>query len=235
MNFKNKRVAIIAYLISALLVSACTQNIAGAVKKHDGAEAAEITMPERNAINQTVTYMKGDLRFSTNGNIAKTPEEKTFAFLHARRETLLIRNPDEEFKIESVQKDNLGYIRVRLSQQYQEIPVWNGHIALHFNPDGIPYLFRGEYFPTPSGIDVHAGLDGKQLLKKATRVNPSINITDGHKPGKKWIYFVNDKQPVLARELKSSSQPMPADSYILDAITGKLLYRSPGIQTQRAQ
>ena len=235
MNFKTENMITIASLMSILLVSACTQNIAGAVKENDGTEPTGIVVSERNPANKTVTYMKIDLKFSAAENFKKTPEEESLAFLRANREILLIRNPDEEFRVVSIQKDDLGYTRVRLNQQYQGLPVWGGHIALHFNPEDALYLFRGEYFPTPAGIDIHAGLNGEQLLEKVIHANPSISGTANYTVHKQWIYFVDDKQPVLARELKPSSQLMPTDNYIVDAVTGKLLNRLPNIQTHGDQ
>lgn len=235
MNRKIKYMITIASLVPAFLISACAQDITGAVKKNDRAELIGNIMPERNPANQTITYMKGDSQFSGAANSGKTPEEQSLAFLRANRQTLLIHNPDEEFRVVSIQKDNLGYTRVRLDQKYQGLPVWGGNIALHFNPEGALYLFRGEYFPTPAGVDIHTSLNKEQLLAKAIRMNPSINDTAGYSIHKKWIYFIDDKRPVLAYELKPSSQLIPADNYIVDAATGKFLNRLSNIQTHGDQ
>lgn len=233
MNFKIENMITIVSLMSILLLSACTQGIADVVKENDGAGRTGVVVSERNSVNETVTYMKIDLKFAAAENSGTTPAERVLVFLRAHRKTLLIRNPDEEFRVVSVQKDNLGYTRVRLDQHVQGLPVWDGNIALHFKPEGTLYLFRGEYFPTSAEVDLHAGLKGEPLLEKVSDENPSLSGIANYTVDQQWIYFVDDKHPVLARELKSPSQLMPTDNYIVDAVTGKLLNRLPNvIQTQ---
>jgi bacillolysin len=76
-------------------------------------------------------------------------EAQCFRYMEQVKELLRIRNPEEEWTIISVEKDDLGWRHIRMQQMYQGVKVYGGEVVLHAD-DRVIRLFNGRYFPTPS-------------------------------------------------------------------------------------
>ena len=186
---------------------------------------------KRNPQNNTISYLK-----NINNNLSasdKTVKENSLRFLHRYRKDFLLENPLQELSIASNKKDNLGFTRIKLNQNYRGIPVWKGIISMHFNRQNTLQLVHGQYFPTPSSIDINAGMTAKMLFQKANQINPEI--TEQQYSAQKIIFFKNNTTSRLAYELQPSRQAnLASNILILDAITGDVLNRISTIQTLRS-
>lgn len=187
-------------------------------------------MLERNPTNQTITSIKGKQLLEQAATSSENLAEKCLDFMSTYHEDFLIDNPADEFSVVSSEKDNLGFTHVKLDQKYKNILVWKSRIIMHFDSENKLYLVKGDYFPTPSEVDIHSGMDEENLLHEAAKQNPSIAKTNY--AAHKIIFFKNNKQPRLAYELKPvNSKTMGADVYVVDAQTGETLNRLPTMQT----
>ena len=99
---------------------------------------------------------KGELKIhSKNGNeifiSGKLSEKKTASekealkFLSEIKELLDIENVDNNFKVLSVEKDELGFTRVKLQQVAKGIKVKDRQLNVHFNNSGEVIAVNGQY------------------------------------------------------------------------------------------
>ena len=189
-------------------------------------------MLDRNPINKTIVRIKGEQLLPKAAVSGNNIEKKCLDFMTTYHEDFLIESPVDEFSVFSREKDNLGYTHVKLDQKYKNIPVWNGRVIMHFDSDNKLYLVQGDYFPTPSEVDIHSGMDKDMLLREAAKQNPPIAKTSY--AAHKIIFFKDDKEPRLAYELTPvNSKTLGAEIYVVDAQTGEMLNRLPTIQTIR--
>ena len=220
----------VKYIILAILLqlSACAKNATG-MDSMNTALAEHFTV-KRNLQNNTISYLKNiNTNLSTNN---KTPEENSLGFLQKYRKDFLLKNPSEELTITYNKKDDLGFTRLKFQQNYRGIPVWKGIISMHFNRQNTLQLVRGEYFPTPSNLDMNTGMTIKELFQKTIQINPSI--TEQNYSVQKIIIFKNEINPRIAYELQPSRQANLASKIlVLDAITGDVLNQISAIQTLR--
>ncbi len=189
---------------------------------------------KRNPHNKTVKLLKDNNSTQTlykKATDSETMEQAAVNFLQKYRNEFLINEPAKEFKVSSNKTDDLGFTRIKLKQQYQGIPVWQGIISIHFNREHELQIVRGEYFPTPKDIDINAGLSSDHLFQKASIINPALNQTDY--TSQKLIFFIDDTTPRLAYKLQPARHAkLTSYTYILDALTGKLLNQASIIRTQ---
>ena len=214
-------------LIFLFQLSACAKNNAG-VDTMNKALAGNFTVT-KNPQNGTISYLKSN-KLKTLSN-SKHPKEKAYELLQNYRHDFLIKNPRLEFKVDSVKKDNLGFTRVKLSQHYKGIPVWKSLLSLHYNRSNSLHLVRGEYFPTPSSIDINDGMDEKALFQKVAQTKPEL--TAQNFTARKIIFFKDNTNPRLAYELTPSRHAnLASNTFIVDALTGNILNQTSRIQTK---
>ncbi|MEE9446000.1 MAG: hypothetical protein V3V19_10095 [Cocleimonas sp.] len=215
-------------LIILLQLSACAKNTTG-VDAMNTALTKNYSI-KNNPQNNTISYLK-----NTRTNIpttSKTPQDTGFDFLHRYRKDFLLENPLQELTIASNKKDKLGFTRIKLNQSYRGIPVWKGIISMHFNRQNTLHLVQGQYFPTPSAIDINAGMTLTELFQKASQINPSIS--QQQYSAQKIIFFRNEVNPRLAYELKPTRHAnLASNTLVLDAITGDILNQLSAIKTLR--
>lgn len=227
----------ILFIFSLAQLSACASNS----NKVNGntLESMQILsenfLLKRNPQNLTVGLLKDNnpaLTLYKRATKSQTMEQSAVSFLQKYRKDFLITNPAKEFKVTSNKTDDLGFTRIKLSQFYQGIPVWQGIISMHFNREHELQIVRGEYFPTPTNIDINAGLSSTALFQKAAILDTSI--TQSNYTLHKTIYFKNNTSARLAYELHPIRRAkLTSNSFILDAITGESLNRLSNIQTLR--
>ena len=217
------------YIVLILLfqLSACAKNNAG-VDTMNKALAGNFTVT-KNPQNGTISYLKSNkLKMLSN---SKHPKERAYELLQNYRHDFLIKNPRQEFKVDSVKKDNLGFTRVKLSQHYKGIPVWKSFLSLHYNRSNTLHLVRGEYFPTPSSIDINDGMDEQALFQKIVQTEPEL--TAQNFTARKIIFFKDNMSPRLAYELTPSRHAdLATNTFIVDALTGNILNQVSSIQTK---
>ncbi len=92
--------------------------------------------------------------------------QQALDYLEAIKEDLLLAEPEEEFSLQAVQKDELGQVHTRLLQMYQGLEVYGGELILH-NRGGHISRANGRYYPTPSLEDVQASVSEMQAISTA--------------------------------------------------------------------
>ena len=190
---------------------------------------------KRNPQNHTIGLLKDNnptLALYKKAANSQTMQQAAVSFLQKHRKDFLITNPAKEFKVSSNKTDDLGLTRIKLNQFYQGIPVWQGVISMHFNRKHELQIVRGEYFPTPTNVDINAGLSSTALFQKVAILDTSI--TQSNYTLHKIIYFKNITSARLAYELQPTHRAkLTSNSFILDAVTGEVLNRLSNIQTLR--
>ena len=102
--------------------------------------------------------------------------EMALAFLTRYRQLFKLREPDQEFIIESIDSDHLGFTHVRLQQQFAGIAVWGANLIAHVNRMQHLYLIQGRYIPTPEQVSTSPVLtvdDARQAAAQALNRTPS--------------------------------------------------------------
>jgi len=225
----------ILFIFSLAQLSACASN----TSKVNGSNLelmqslSENFLLKRNPQNHTIGLLKDNnptLALYKKAANSQTMQQAAVSFLQKHRKDFLITNPAKEFKATSNKTDDLGFTRIKLNQFYKGIPVWKGIISMHFNRKHELQIVRGEYFPTPTNIDINSGLSSEQIFQKAAAINPVLNKMSYtlHK----LIFYTNETIPRLAYELQPARHAkLTSYTYILDAITGNLLNQTSNIRT----
>jgi Zn-dependent metalloprotease len=213
-----------------LFFTACAQDLIGAEKRNSNASIPENTMIKRNSANKTITYLKGEQLLRVAPASKETFKNQCLDFIHTHSNDFHIKNAKNEFTIVSSEKDELGHTHIKLDQQYNNIPVWNGSIIMHFDSENQLYLVYGEYFPTPSNLDTDPMIKKEEAIAKAQKYDAEIG--NGKFSSEQIIFFKNEITPRMAYQLKATSQHNFKDKiYVIDAQTGEILNQLQAVQT----
>ncbi len=93
---------------------------------------------------------------STTGLQKSSPGLAALQFIQEHAEFFKLENPENELTISDVSIDRFGKQHVKLTQQYQDIPVWGQDLVLHYNKNGALYGLNARYSPTPK-LNVTSG------------------------------------------------------------------------------
>lgn len=209
------------------------------------AAAGDQTLPEDAIVkfdptNQTIVFLKGEnLSLSLEKSsifrhllLSDQFGEIAMSFLETYRSFFKILNPREELIIISINKDDLDYKHVRLSQVYTRIPVWGTELIVHLDKDNHVYLANGHYIATPIGLKIQPTLS-KQEVKKiaANELSEAKSQCNDCQVGLVIFNSAIDK-PKLAYQVFASVSLVEAWEIIVDANTGMILKKLPTIYTR---
>ena len=186
----------------------------------------------------TVVLVKGD---NLSGGIEPHPEyeglvqeqsygEMALFFVQHYRSPFRLVDPNSEATITKVQRDDLGYHQVRLSQAYQDIPVLDTEMIVHFNPQSHVYLVQSKFIPTPSGLSVTPALTEDQvveLLAEAAGANVAIG------PATLAIFPNEGQIPTLVYTLDVRKSMVDSRRVVVDATNGATLRDVPKVYNTR--
>ncbi len=179
---------------------------------------------KRSTANDTIVQIKGEL-VAPEVIAGQSMEQAAATILRSWRKELLIRDPDSELKLVSLDRDRLGYSHLRFAQNYRGIPVWKAALSIHFNPQQQPYLLNGAYYPTPE-IGIEGGMDEDAALRSAATLDRAVTRPDY--TARRIVFFQEERRPLLAWELEPRGRAaLRGATYIIDALTGGLLLRQP--------
>jgi Zn-dependent metalloprotease len=145
------------------------------------------------------------------------------AFLTRYRQLFKLREPDQEFKIESIDSDHLGFTHVRLQQQFAGIAVWEANLIAHVNPTQHLYLIQGRYIPTPEQVPTAPVLTVDEARQAAAQ---ALNRTPSECPKCEAVLmiFAAAYQPSrLAYRVEVSISLTERWALMIDAISGAVL------------
>jgi Zn-dependent metalloprotease len=144
------------------------------------------------------------------------------AFLRANRALLRIDDPDHEFELTRLQRDQLDRRHLRFAQRHQGLPVWPADVIVHLDPAGNVDLLDGAYVPTPREVGVKPVVDANAAVDRARQA-----VTDGAKgtAGKPdlIIYAPGDRLPRLGWKLELSISAGFRWLVVIDAMNGATL------------
>ncbi len=98
-----------------------------------------------------------------------------FGYLETLKETLKINAPQDEFKINATETDDLNQQHIRLDQYYQGLKVYGGEMIVH-SSHGEVDLMNGRYFPTPKLRDLYANVNQEKALELAKNDLGKVSI-----------------------------------------------------------
>jgi len=185
----------------------------------------------------TGTQNLASLRWSPALVVAgTTPLQKTQHFLAAFGAAFGIKSPAHAFLLTEEQVDLAGNQHLKLSQFYQGVPVFDGHLLFHFNPAGgllgvsgvvIPRI-EGRTQPTRSAAE--ALERGSQFLRKQYPglVESSLRVLSNELTiFQEGLVAGLPGTARLVYALELTNQEDMAEQFFIDAHTGQLVERFP--------
>lgn len=229
------RVTSMALGISAVLIlggNACHRQAPGTAASADSAPLAGVTDIDRHSPDGTITRLQGN-------NLSQLLEEQrsyqdlreqgaysemAMAFLERYRNEFRLTNPTLELRERQVQSDELGYHQVRFLQVFEEYPVVDAEIIVHFNPDNHVYLVQGQYVPTPGGLDLTPDLTLEQVQEHVRMQLGEIAFAGNDED---LVVFSAQDQARLAYRFVARRSPIDSWLVIADADSGQILRKTP--------
>lgn len=169
-------------------------------------------------------------------------EEKVHQYLSAKKNLLKISNGTKSrFVIKKVEKDQLGFTHVRLSEVYKGVPVYGSEQTLHIDSKGTVQSYFGTVVSKLNNVklDVKPTLSQKQALDVVVK-----DLQKEHKgfkefagaPETQLVVFPQNGQFSLAYFVKASViNPEPGyHFYFVDAKTGAVLEHHNGLHEATA-
>lgn len=186
------------------------------------------------AINGTVNWMWSLHTKKTTTSTQSIKPNDAMPILKSLKKTLLLDDPSVELRLMSDVHDELGEEHIRYGQYYQNIPLWNRDLYVHFDKSGEANIINGTYEPTPKNISVAASISSEaaqvlaihDLVAKKQYAPVQGDINKNQSPSAKLVlYPVEGKQPRLAYEVSVNANLLESYFYIVDAQTGELIDR----------
>ncbi len=180
---------------------------------------------------QTPAVQKG-ISIQSAGN----PSTLAMNFMISNKDLLKISDPENEFKIESAKKDNLGMTHIRYEQVYKGLEVWGKEVYVHFDEQGNISSLTGRFAPTPLSIQDISGKESSSdaisiavnELKSRMTINGYSNqiqdLLKYHGPSaRKIIWYDHQQVPHLAWFAEVRSGLSQDWYYFIDAQNGSIL------------
>jgi len=168
----------------------------------------------------------------------KDNKAATFDYLSELKSILVIEKPEENFVIQNIKTDNANRTRVRLTQQYQGVPIYGAEVIVHLNEFGQGESFNGSYYrvvekinPVPVVSEKSAIEKVRGHLGKGVESRPLSNLEKRlvqHEQPKATLCIYQDKglvkSDVLAYHVVYCPSIQERWEYFIDASTGAVLY-----------
>ncbi|MEM6265317.1 MAG: M4 family metallopeptidase [Bacteroidota bacterium] len=137
------------------------------VKNQHQSELHKVT---RSPENGQPIFIKGQRTDATDNSLQneRAVESATFQYLDDISSALNARDPQQEWNITQMERDDLGMTHVELQQTYQGVPVWGGEAQVHFEQGG-GALYNGHYRANIQLKDVVPTLSNQMAIDEAIR------------------------------------------------------------------
>ncbi len=121
----------------------------------------------------------------SNGKI--NHKAAAFDFMKANKALLKLEQPEEEFKVRSLETDELGGTHIRLDQQYKNLKIWASDVNIHLNDKGVE-TFNGRYHPTPEIENVSPTISAEKAIQIVeNHLNGFTEVVELSDAEKKWL------------------------------------------------
>lgn len=175
----------------------------------------------------TPSYSKSEI-FSPEEfiNSAGSPEKSAICFVKNYPKIFKLDNPENELMLLRAKKDERNNTHILFQRIYQGIIVSRSQLAIHFNSKGQINIFNGRYRPSFT-IPTNPAISPEKAIKIAKKDSglSTKNITVN------LLIYPDQKSYLLSWEVKMETLQFPRLSYIIDANTGKIIYKDTGIRT----
>ncbi|HUF61065.1 MAG TPA: M4 family metallopeptidase [Verrucomicrobiales bacterium] len=172
----------------------------------------------------TLSYLAGMMLeppAETIGEGRSREEETARSFLAKNRDLLLLNDPEVELRLEREERDSLGYVQLRFSQHYQDLPVWPAGLTVQIKPGGAASLFTGNYVATPEHVRLEPRLSRAEAQARAeAAAGASLDAPDS---GPELIVYAASGDPVLAYKAEIHANLSEHWTVIVDANDGRVL------------
>ncbi|KKL53026.1 hypothetical protein LCGC14_2279570, partial [marine sediment metagenome] len=160
-------------------------------------------------------------------NSGGSPEKSALCFIKHYPDIFKLDNPDEELEVVQVTEDDVvGYTHVKLNRIFKGIPVFASQLIIHFNQEGQVSSFNGNYHRSFT-ISLESTLSADEAIKIAKK--------DAGSPAKKvatgLLIYPKQQSYLLSWGVDYAQSDGPTLGYIIDAHTGEVLFKDPGIRT----
>jgi len=103
---------------------------------------------EWNTQNQLPVFVRGKLT-AAGYSASSTRAADGIKFISENKELFGLKDPGNELKLISMERDQLSMTHVKYQQMINEVEVFHGQLSVHFNSDGSIESVNGRYLPTP--------------------------------------------------------------------------------------
>jgi len=160
-----------------------------------------------------------------------TPEGMGFNFIENAKELLDIQNAEKEYKVVSVEKDELGMSHVKFAQMHLDVPVYGAEIIFHF--DDRQQFLNGRSVSTPELMSVEPAIDESIAKERAvsdiggiTKIeNDKYNLFDFERHTSELVIY----NGVLAYHNTIYKNLVDRWEYMIDANTGEVIKKYESI------
>ncbi len=162
------------------------------------------------------------------------------AFLKTVSDRMQLPDAQDMFKVQSVDRDDLGMVHVRMQQVFQSIPVFGGQVILHGDDKGFDFL-NGRYFlignSTPSPEPTISYQQAMMILRDNTQegiLEPSTdkNVPDNmlismkslaSPPEHELVYLPMEQKWLLTWHITYYTSVLDRWESFVDAHTGEMV------------
>lgn len=158
-----------------------------------------------------------------------TAVQTSLNYLQSEASQWGIQNANDEFRLNSVFRDQIGQIHVRFDQVYKGVPVFGKQLIVHLNLDGLLLSITGDY---KAGITVSTEnkLTGQEAKYKAMKKFPGP-VTESPLP-ELMLFPKDDGKVVLVHQVKIHDDETPRSVVaFVDAENGEIIFNYDNLQT----
>lgn len=174
-------------------------------------------------------YIEGTL--SQIGKKGASTQDLAFEYLAAAAPLMKIKEAQQEFIIQSTEKDALDMTHVRMQQVIKGIPVHGAEIIIHGNGDQFDFL-NGVYFPTmeienttPNLQSIQAiDISSKDLGSSVAYKNDLTKIVN-LEPTSRLVIYPVETGFTLAYHITTYKTLIDRWEYFVDAHTGDIIHK----------
>ncbi len=154
-------------------------------------------------------------------------------FLRENASLLRIGNPDEEFRLLSTTRDELGMTHIRYQQTYQGLEIWGSDVVVHLDAANRIDSFNGRYRPSPVLLNLaeHAHIRGDEAVAIAQKEHGAGSSADIHK---KIILYTQDEQAKIVWQVAVERGLADRWFYFVDVFSGEVVKKYSRIRHQNA-
>lgn len=153
-------------------------------------------------------------------------ERDVRAFLRANADLFLLDDPDRELEQTAEDVDEQGNRTLRFTQMHGGRVVWPAELVARLDRDGNLYVIESTQIPTPRAAARVPGITADEAVARVFRSVPLVARGTASNP-ELVVFGPLDEAPRLAWRFKVTVGLLNAWSFVVDAVKGQVLSRTP--------